>query len=129
MSIEARKLATGKTVYDVRLRDPDGRGYKRTFRTKREAEAFEAAERTDRARGAWIDPRKAATTFAELASRWLNGNPAKQPTSVERDDVIIRLHLLPELGRRAVGSITPADVQRLVNGWSQRYAPRAVHRH
>lgn len=129
MSIDARKVAGGKTVYDVRLRDPDGRAYKRTFRTKREAEAFEAAERTDRARGAWIDPRRAATTFAELAPRWLNGNPAKRPTSLERDEVIIRLHLLPELGRRPVGSITPADVQRVVNVWAQRYAPRTVHRH
>jgi hypothetical protein len=115
MSIGARKLTSGKTVYDVRLRDPDGRAYKRTFRTKREAEAFDAAERTDRARGAWIDPRKAATTFVELATRWLNGNPAKRPTSVERDEVIIRLHLLPELSRRPVGSITPPDVQRVVN--------------
>ena len=129
MSIGARKLRSGKTVYDVRLRDPDGRAYKRTFRTKREAEAFEAAERTDRARGTWIDPRKAATTFAELATRWLNGNPAKRPTSIERDEAIIRLHLLPDLGRRPVGWLTPADVQRIVNAWSQRYAPRTVHRH
>ncbi|HLJ07113.1 MAG TPA: site-specific integrase, partial [Acidimicrobiia bacterium] len=129
MSITARTLKSGRTVYDVRLRDPDGRAYKRAFRTKREAEAFEASQRTDRVRGAWIDPRKAATTFAELAARWLAGNPAKRPTSLERDEAIIRLHLLPELGPRAVGSITPADVQRVINGWVQRYAPRTVHRH
>jgi hypothetical protein len=129
MSIKARTLTSGRTVYDVRLRDPEGRAYKRTFRTKRDAQAFAAAQRTDRVRGAWIDPRKAATTFAELAPRWLTGNPAKRPTSLERDEAIIRLHLLPELGSRAVGSITPADVQRVVNGWVQRYAPRTVHRH
>ena len=129
MSIDARKLTSGKTVYDVRLRDPDGRGYKRTFRTKREAEAFEAAERTDRARGAWIDPRKAATTFAELGTRWLNGNPAKRTASIERDETILRLHLLPALAARPVGSLTPADIQRVVNSWSQNYAPRTVHRH
>lgn len=35
MSIDARPLKSGKTVYDVRLRDPHGRVYKRTFRTKR----------------------------------------------------------------------------------------------
>jgi len=34
MSINGRKVAGGKTVYDVRLRDPDGRAYKRTFRAK-----------------------------------------------------------------------------------------------
>lgn len=49
MSIDNRKLKNGKTVYDVRLRDPDGRPYKRTFRTKREAETFAASQRVDRA--------------------------------------------------------------------------------
>jgi hypothetical protein len=39
--------------YDVRLRDPSGKPYKRTFRTKREAETFDARERADRSRGAW----------------------------------------------------------------------------
>jgi integrase len=129
MSIKARTLTSGRTVYDVRLRDPEGKAYKRTFRTKRDAEAFAATQRTDRVRGAWIDPRKSDTTFAELAARWLTGNPAKRPTSLERDEAIIRLHLLPELGPRAVGSISPADVQRVVNGWVQHYAPRTVHRH
>ena len=68
MSIEARKLKSGRTVYDVRLRDPAGNGYKRTFRTKREAETFEASQRVDRVRGAWVDPRKSSTTFAEVAT-------------------------------------------------------------
>jgi hypothetical protein len=42
---------TGKKVYDVRLRTPDGRVYNRTFATKKAAEAFEEAEKTDRRRG------------------------------------------------------------------------------
>ena len=37
MSIHARRLAGGKVVYDVRLRTPDGRQYKRSFATKRDA--------------------------------------------------------------------------------------------
>jgi hypothetical protein len=35
---------TGKKVYDVRLRTPEGRVYNRTFATKKAAEAFEDAE-------------------------------------------------------------------------------------
>jgi hypothetical protein len=31
MSIKARTLTSGRTVYDVRLRDPEGKAYKRTF--------------------------------------------------------------------------------------------------
>ena len=56
MSINPRRVAGGKVVYDVRLRTPDGRQYKRTFRTKREAELFEASDRTERNRGGWVDP-------------------------------------------------------------------------
>ena len=65
MSIEARVLKSGRTVYDVRLRDPHGRLYKRTFRTKREAERFRATELTDRARGAWVDPRRGKVTLEQ----------------------------------------------------------------
>ncbi|HUR17508.1 MAG TPA: hypothetical protein VMZ51_01050 [Acidimicrobiales bacterium] len=53
MSIKARKTTSG-IRYDVRLRDPAGEPYKRTFRTKREAETFQARERADRSRGAWV---------------------------------------------------------------------------
>jgi hypothetical protein len=38
-------------VYDVRLRTPDGQSYKRTFSTRRDAEAFAAQERSDDRRG------------------------------------------------------------------------------
>ena len=40
-----------RRVYDVRLRDTDGKEYSKTFLTKREAEAFESSERTARNRG------------------------------------------------------------------------------
>jgi hypothetical protein len=36
----------GRRVYDVRLRDPTGNEYSRTFLTKREPQAFEVSERT-----------------------------------------------------------------------------------
>ena len=67
--IEARvRKRDGRRVYDVRLRDDDGIEYSKTFLTKREAQEFEAAERTDRRRGEWIDPRLRAHP-AERACR------------------------------------------------------------
>ncbi|MDQ1515782.1 MAG: hypothetical protein QOE80_1612, partial [Actinomycetota bacterium] len=128
MSIEARKLKSGRTVYDVRLRDPAGHGYKRTLRTKREAETFEASQRVDRVRGAWVDPRKSSTTFADVAPAWLASNPAKRPSTLERDEIVVRVHLIPVLGTRPVGSITPADVQALVNTWCRKQAANTVRR-
>jgi integrase len=128
VSIKGRKLTSGRTVYDVRLRDPQGRAYKRTFPTKREAETFEATQRVDRVRGAWIDPRKSSTTFADVAASWLASNPAKRETTRARDEIVVRVHLLPVVGDRPVGSITPADVQALVNGWCRQKAPNTVRR-
>ncbi len=126
--IKARALKrTGKRVYDVRLRDPDGREYSRTFETKREAQTFEASERTDRRRGAWINPRHAELTVGELAELWLAANPAKRLNALATDESIVRTHLA-EWASRRIGSVTPPDVQALVNIWSRKAKPRTVRR-
>ena len=66
-------------MYDVRLRDPNGRVYNRTFETKKEAVVFEASERATRNKGNWVDPRKAETSVSDLAAAWLAANPSKRP--------------------------------------------------
>lgn len=128
MSIHKRSTKHRGVVYDVRLRDPEGKPYKRTFPTKRKAEAFEAAERTDRSRGAWVDPRLSSMTFEAWSTDWLGSNPAKRSTAWARDESVIRLHLVPPLGDRPLGSITPRDVQALVSAWAKVRAPRSVRR-
>jgi integrase len=40
-----------------------------------------------------------------------------------RADDAIRLHLVPAFGARPLGSLTPLDVQKLVNELAQRFAP------
>jgi integrase len=127
VSIRRRQTATG-VRYDVHLRDANGRMYQRTFRTKREAEAYQAQERTDRARGTWVDPRGGSTPFGEVAAEWLRSNPAKRPSAIARDETIVRLHLLPPLGRQPIASITPRDVQQLVNQWCKHAKGRTVRR-
>jgi integrase len=126
---------TGKKVYDVRLRTPDGRVYNRTFATKRAAEAFEEAEKTDRRRGAGVDPRYANMTVKELAARWLASNPAKRSKTRTRDESIIRVHILPgchppgpRFGDTPIGSVTQPDIQGVVNAWATQAKPRTVKR-
>ena len=124
MSIESRRRKRdGRIVYDVRLRDPSGREYSRTFPTKRAAEMYEAKERVDRNRGAWVDPRKADTTLGELAQAWLESNPGKTESCATRDEGIVRNHINPILEARPVGSINRRDVQSLVAGWSRERDP------
>lgn len=127
MSIHRREAASG-VRYDVKLRDPNGRMYQRTFRTKREAEAYEDGERTDRRRGAWVDPRGADTLFATFATEWLASDPAKRPSALARDETIVRVHLNPKFGNRSLGSIAPRDVQALVNEWCKTQKPHTIHR-
>lgn len=127
MSIRRRDTKRG-TRYDVRLRGPDGREVSRTFRTERDARLFEAEERSSMQRGGWIDPRSAATPFADVALEWLSSNPSKRPSTLARDDVTLRLHLLPPLGARPIGQITPAEVQALVKRWLSERKPSSVAR-
>jgi integrase len=128
MSIQARSTKRRGTVYDVRLRDPIGKVYTRTFNTKREAIAFEAGEQTDRRRGLWVDPRKAETTFGEWAELWSKADPTKKPKTLATDESMLKVHLLPAFGPKPLGVINPLDVQRFVAGLSGKYAPSTTRR-
>jgi integrase len=128
MSIEARTTRSGERRYEVRLRHPDGREYSRSFRTRKDAERYQATERADRSRGNWIDPRGGATTFGAWAAEWLASDPAKSPSALARDRSIVRAHLLKPLAPRRVASITRRDVQALVTVWTSESKPRSVRR-
>lgn len=127
MAIERRSGARG-TTYEVRYRGSGGEQRSRSFKTLREARAYEAEQRSAVARGGWIDPRNAARLFETVAAEWATSNPSKRPSTLARDEVDLRVHVLPPLGKRQIGSITPADVQGLVNLWSSRAEPRTVGR-
>lgn len=117
-----------RKVYDVRLRDPQGRQYSRTFETQAGARAFEASERSDQRRGRWVDPRRSEAKFSEVAAGWLEASAHKRASSIERDRAIISRHLLPVLGGRRLASITPTEIQRIVNAWTAKGAPATVAR-
>jgi integrase len=127
MSIERRVTKSGP-AYDVRLRKPDGTSYKRTFRTKAEAQRFEAAQRTDRDRGTWIDPAGADRTFADWAAHWVATDPSKAVSTKATDASVLRSAILPALGHRTIGSITPTEIQQLVSSWASTHSPRTVRR-
>ena len=119
---------TGKRWYDACLRDPSGKEYSRRFTTKKGAEAYEAAEKTARAHGIWVDPRLAATPFSVVAEKWLAADGAKQRSAPAPDRSILHNHVLPPLGKQAVGSVTRADVQLLVKTWAKTHKPSSVGR-
>src|SRR3954467_13943884 len=111
MSIHARRLAGGKVVYDVRLPPPDGRQYKRSFATKRDAELFEATDRTDRSRGGWVDPVAGRIPLGTSSWRWLRERSGLRPRTVELYEGLLRLHILPVLGETNLSALNTAAVR------------------
>lgn len=71
MAIRTRRLRNGKTAYDVELRRPDGTKYSKTFCAKRDAQAWEAEQRTDRARNRWVDPTAGRVELSKYAAEWM----------------------------------------------------------
>jgi len=128
MSVHRRATARGNR-YDVRFRTPDGEHRKRTFRTRREADAFEAQQRADMSRGSWLDPRDGERTFGEVARHWIERDVAKRSSTLAREETILRVHVLPTLATRRLRMIRQPDVQALVNTWSASLKPRTVRRH
>jgi integrase len=108
--ITARTTRAGKR-YDVRLRDPAGRVYNRTFPTKRAAERYEAQEKADRSRGAWVDPRNGSITLSEWSARWMAQRPELRERTRDLYSGLLRLHILPTLGSRELGQLTPSQVR------------------
>ena len=101
-----------------------------TFAAKADANAYLSSVEADVRRGAWIDPRRAQTQVTQLAAQWKTSNPAKRASSLDRDETVLRLHVLPAIGARRIGSVTPIDVQALVNRWVEEgHAPNTVRRH
>jgi len=128
VSIHVRLTVKGERRYDVRLRDPAGKTYTRTFRTRKDAERFESTERADRARGSWLDPRGGDVLVKDWAAEWLLCNPEKSPSAYARDESVIRLHINPAIGNQRLGAITQPRIQSLVNEWTVKLMPRTVQR-
>lgn len=108
--ISVRNTKSGRR-YDVRMRDPSGRVYTRTFSTKREAETFAARERADRSRGSWVDPRRGTITVEEWSARWLDQRPNLRIRTRELYMGLLNRHILPSLGALELAKLSPSDVR------------------
>lgn len=122
-----RTVANGENRYDVRTRI-GGRVTTRTFRRRKDADAYANTIEADKLRGVAVDPRSGRLTVRDLIELWLAANPAKRSSTVARDRGAAKLYVVPAIGDRAINSVTPSNIQGLVTDWSRRRAPRTVRR-
>jgi integrase len=88
----------------------NGKQYSKMFNTKTDARQFLAKVHADIVRGAWIDPRRGRITLADYAEHWVASRNLRPRTEQEYQR-ILRLHILPKLGKIALSQMTPAMVR------------------
>jgi integrase len=68
-------------------------------------------------------------TLAQFLNRWLTDSvkPSVRPRTLERYDQLIRLHVIPTVGKIRLEKLAPQDVQRLLNEkLAQGLSPKTV---
>jgi integrase len=98
--------------YRARYVAPDGSEKSKSFpdKQKRLAENWLTNIEADMSRGQYIEPRAARTTFREYAERWL-AVLTTDLTSRAAVEGRLRLHALPYLGVRPIGSFQPEHIR------------------
>jgi integrase len=111
---------TKNCPWQARIPDPTRPGtthkVERTFRTKREAEAWEHAQHADKQRGEWVDPRKAERRFSEVVVAWQQAWPNRLSNGTQALYTgILTTHINPTFADVPIGRIDRGAVQRFVN--------------
>jgi integrase len=98
--------------YRARYIGPDGTEKSKSFpdRQKRNAEAWLNNIQTDMERGQYIDPKNARITFRQYVEKWLR-NRGGDPNTRASMQSQMRLHVLPYLGARPLGSFKPEHIR------------------
>src|SRR3712207_6159371 len=90
MASVEKRVRSGRTTYEARWRDDQGRQRKKSFSKKGDADRHAAMVEADKARGTYVEASK--TTVAEYARRWAETRPHR-PTTARRTEMMIRLHI------------------------------------
>jgi hypothetical protein len=89
----------------------NGKELTRTFQRKIDAEAWLSEQKTDVARGRWVDPRKGQETVATYGHRWLAGRHDLAERTSELYRYLLERYIAPELGKVPLAALTPSRVQ------------------
>jgi hypothetical protein len=87
-----------------------------TFVAKADAEQALAKAIADQGRGRWVRPDAGSVLLDDYARQWLGSRLARggaplRPRVRELYDGLLRLHILPTLGRVPIGRLRPAAIR------------------
>lgn len=104
----------GPSRWRARYRGPDGRERSKTFARRSDAERWVANMEVSKARGEWIDPDLGRCTFAQWAEEWATTLVDLRPSTRDRDQRAVRVHLVPVFGDVPIAKITGLMVRRFI---------------
>ncbi|MEV4822552.1 tyrosine-type recombinase/integrase [Micromonospora sp. NPDC049274] len=106
-------------------RDPAGKQKSKTFRTKKEANAFLAEVESALNRGTYVAPDAGRLHFAEYAEKWL-ANRNDEKATAARDASIMRNHVIPRWGTVPLAKVEHSAVQGWITSLGERLSPATV---
>jgi integrase len=116
-------LSTPSGRWKAIWRDPEGRQRSKTFVRREDAVRFRRKMLLERDRGDYRDPSLGRTTLDEFWPRFLAASPHLRPATVDLYTRLSRLHILPELGRRPLGTLSRLDIEAWVAQLAERRGP------
>lgn len=114
------------TKWEARYRIPGtNRQPAKSFDLKKDAETWLVEQTSGLARGVHVDPRNHKMTVREYAATW-EAVQVCSPGTAKLTDNALRLHILPALGDRAIGSLKRSDIQGFVKRLSATVTRKAT---
>ena len=106
-----RQLASGQ--WQARYRGPDGimRPADNTFPDKTTAERWLTTKEAEIISGDWLDPDAGRVHLDDYAAAWIEERPGLRTKTIRLYRYLLRRHLIPTLGARAVADIRPGQVR------------------
>ena len=109
----------------ARYRDDAGKEHARHFARKIDAQRWIDETTAAVVTGQYVDPKAGKTTVRQYATMWQGAQVTRAHTK-RNTDIALRLHVLPHIGSRTLGSVRPSDMQALVKTLSATLAPGTV---
>lgn len=105
-----RTTAKGDPRYDVRTRI-NGRLVTRTFKRRKDADAYATSVEAERLPGVARDPRRAKVTLKEYSITWMASRKTLAERTVELYQWLLDRHVNPSLGSVTLAGLTPSRVR------------------
>ncbi len=121
-SIDKRPNGTWRARYRP---SPGGPQRTRSFARKIDAQRWLDEATAAQITGQFVDPKAGQQTLREYAEQW-RATQVHRPTTAAHVETMLRRHVYPTLGDRALSSVLPSNIQGLVKRLSASLAPSTV---